>query len=90
MSINTVPKDTVAFDEGQLLELYLSLTPVQRAKRFADTAQVAELTGVTRRAIQQWVAAGSIRGILVGKKYRIDLDSLRVHLKHRARAWEAV
>ncbi|HEY6329435.1 MAG TPA: helix-turn-helix domain-containing protein [Blastocatellia bacterium] len=87
MSRNVVPQHGAALEEGQLLELYLSLNPVQRAARFADTAQAAEMTGVTRRAIQQWVATGTIRGILVGKKYRIDLESLRLYLKQRACDW---
>ncbi|HEY6332294.1 MAG TPA: helix-turn-helix domain-containing protein [Blastocatellia bacterium] len=63
--------------EDRLLDLYLSMPPSLRARRFADTLCAAEMAGVTRRTIQQWITMGAVEACLVGKRYRIDLESLR-------------
>ena len=65
----------------ELLELYLSLPKRQREERFADTAQAAEITGLSVRTIQSWIESGVVRAINIGKKYRVDVDSLRGYLK---------
>jgi excisionase family DNA binding protein len=83
----SIPPNAFEFKEEQLVELYLSMRPAKRVERFADTARAAELAGVTPRAVQQWIAGGAIRAVLIGKKYRIDVESLRFYLKERASAW---
>jgi len=67
----------------ELLELYLSMPRRQREERFADTAQAAEITGLSVRTIQSWIESGVVRAIPVGKKYRVDITSLRGYLKAR-------
>jgi len=66
-----------------LLELYLSLTPKQREQKFADTASAAKITGLTQRTIQLWIEFGVISAIPIGRKYKIELDSLIAYLKSR-------
>ncbi|HEY6331461.1 MAG TPA: helix-turn-helix domain-containing protein [Blastocatellia bacterium] len=82
-----IPPDKSASEEDRLLDIYLSLSPALRAQRFADTSRAAQMAGVTPRAIQQWVAAGAVQACLVGKRYRVDLESLRKYLKRRDAAW---
>ena len=66
-----------------LLDLYLTLPSKLRQQRFGDTAQAAEITGLTQRTIQLWIEFGAIRAIPVGRKYKIDLESLKEYLKRR-------
>lgn len=66
-----------------LLEIYLTLPHKQREQRFADTASAARITGLTQRTIQLWIEFGAIQAIPVGRKYRIDLESLKSYLKSR-------
>jgi len=80
--INSRFRPIVLTDED-LLELYLSLPTVLRNERFANTARTAEITGLSVRTIQFWIETGAIRGIAVGRKRWIDLDSLRNYLKVR-------
>jgi excisionase family DNA binding protein len=79
-----LPQDTGGSmtSEG-LLELYLTLPHKQREQRFADTARAAELTGLTQRTIQLWIEFGAINAIPIGRKYKIDLDSLKLYLRSR-------
>lgn len=67
----------------ELLELYLTLPHKLRQQRFADTAHAAQITGLTQRTIQLWIEFGSIRAIPVGRKYKIDLESLKEYLRRR-------
>ena len=70
--------------EGKdLLEMYLTLPHKQREQRFADTASAAKITGLTQRTIQLWIEFGAIRAIPIGRKYKIDLESLKAYLKSR-------
>ncbi len=72
--------ETPAFSlpsEEDLLGLYLTLSPEARKERFATTAQAAELVGLSQRTIQWWVESGKILAVSVGKKYQVDLQSLR-------------
>jgi len=69
--------------EEELLELYLSLPKKQREERFINTAHAAELTGLAVRTIQFWIENGTVRAVPIGKKYRVDLISLREHLKRQ-------
>ncbi len=67
--------------DRELLDLYLSLPPTARDEKFVDTAQAAEITGVSIRTIQLWIENGAVRAIVIGRKYRVVLDSLRAHLE---------
>jgi excisionase family DNA binding protein len=67
--------------EEDLLDLYLSLPAKLRIERFADTAHAAQVVGLSVRTIQLWIETGSVRAITVGKKYQVDLESLREHLR---------
>lgn len=68
----------------QLLDLYLSLDPKQRAEQFAGTASAAEKIGVSQRTIQLWIEIGKIRAVLLGGKYTVFIPSLWQHLKNQA------
>jgi len=74
---------TESDDTQDLLEVYLTLPHKQREQRFADTASAAKITGLTQRTIQLWIEFGAIRAIPIGRKYKIDLESLRAYLKSR-------
>jgi len=67
--------------DGELLNLYLSLSPESRGKVFITTAHAAEITGVSMRTIQLWIECGAVRAIAVGKKYQVVLESLRAYLE---------
>ena len=83
MNHNTSP---IAIDlqDDELLDLYLSLPKNQREKRFADTARAAEITGLAVRTIQLWIETGMVQAVIVGRKYRVDLLSLRQYLKSQS------
>jgi excisionase family DNA binding protein len=68
---------------NDLLNVYLTLPQKQREQRFADTASAARITGLTQRTIQLWIEFGAIRAIPIGRKYKIDLESLKAYLKSR-------
>jgi len=70
-------------DSNDLLDMYLTLPHKQREQRFADTASAARITGLTQRTIQLWIEFGAIRAIPIGRKYKIDLESLKAYLKSR-------
>lgn len=67
----------------ELLDLYLNLPPKHRTRRFADTARAAKMTGLTQRTIQLWIEFGDIRAVHIGRKYQIDLHSLKNFLRSR-------
>jgi len=83
--MNSIVRLPVSGDltDEQLLELYLSLPKRERDEKFADTARAAEITGLSVRTIQFWVECGLVQAVTVGRKYRVDLDSLREHLKRQ-------
>ena len=66
--------------DRDLLNLYLSLPKSERGHRFADTAQTAEIVGISRRSIQLWIELGQIRAVRVGKKYYVHLASVHGYL----------
>jgi excisionase family DNA binding protein len=66
---------------AELLNLYISLPPASREKIFINTAHAAEITGVSMRTIQLWIETGAVHAIVIGRKYRIVLESLRAHLE---------
>ena len=67
-------------DDDQLLDFYLSLSKQQREHKFIDTTCAAEITGLSKRTIQFWIDCGFVRALNIGRKYRIDRDSLREYL----------
>ncbi|HEX4959710.1 MAG TPA: helix-turn-helix domain-containing protein [Thermoanaerobaculia bacterium] len=75
------PAGIANLTDAELLSLYLSLPPASREKTFVNTAHAAEITGVSMRTIQLWIESGAVRAIVIGRKYRIVLDSLRAHLE---------
>lgn len=83
---HAIPLPTIRESQGEmeeLLEIYLTLPFKQREQRFADTASAAKITGLTQRTIQLWIEFGAIRAVPIGRKYKIDLVSLRAYLKSR-------
>ena len=78
---NAPHTDAGPSDCDGLLDLYLSLAYVERDKRFACTMRAAEITGLSVRTIQFWIECGYVQALYIGRKYRVDLDSLRLHLK---------
>jgi len=70
--------------DTELLDIYLSLPPSLRGEKFVTTLQAAQITGVSIRTIQLWIESGAVRAIVIGRKYRVVLDSLRSHLKIQA------
>ena len=66
-----------------LLSTYLSMPPQQRDRRFVDTARAAEITGLTQRTIQMWIEFGLILAVNVGRKYKVDVNSLKAYLFSR-------
>ena len=66
---------------GDLLDLYLSMGCAERDHRFSCTMRAAEITGLSVRTIQFWIECGYVQALYIGRKYRVDLDSLRLHLK---------
>ena len=59
------------------------MPPQQRDHRFVDTARAAEITGLTQRTIQMWIEFGLILAVNVGRKYKVDVNSLRAYLFSR-------
>ena len=39
------------------------------------------------RTIQLWIESGAVRAIVIGRKYRIVLESLRAHLESQMNKW---
>src|SRR5262245_14163766 len=68
----------------ELLHLYLSMPKELRDKRFADTAHTAEFIGMSQRTVLFWIETGAIRAILIGGKFKVDLDSVATYLKKNA------
>jgi excisionase family DNA binding protein len=69
--------------DDELLRLYLTLSPTERDQRFVDTARAAQIVGLSRRTIQLWVEIGSIRALPIGRKYKVDLNSIKDFLERR-------
>jgi excisionase family DNA binding protein len=81
MPDTVAPAEISHLTDEELLSLYLSLSPALREQAFIGTAQAAEITGVSMRTIQLWIESGAVRAIVIGRKYRIVLESLRAHLE---------
>jgi excisionase family DNA binding protein len=75
------PARTSSLTDVELLSLYISLPPGRRENIFISTAEAAKITGLSTRTIQLWIECGALRAIVIGRKYRIVLESLREHLR---------
>jgi excisionase family DNA binding protein len=67
-----------------LLSLYLELAPDAREAAFADTAKAARLVGVSQRTIQLWIQEKQVSALRIGRKYQVDLESLKRYLNNGA------
>ncbi len=72
-----------ALTEDELLEQYLSSPRKLREERFISTALAAEIAGLSVRTIQFWIEIGFVQAIAVGRKYRVEVNSLRQHLREQ-------
>lgn len=67
--------------DDQLLEVYLNLPPAQRQERFVSTVQAAQFVGLSQRTMQLWIEFGTIQAVTVGRKYLVDLQSVKKELR---------
>jgi len=67
--------------DEQLLDLYLSLPEAQRQERFVSTLRAARFVGLSQRTMQLWIECGTIQAVTVGRKYLVDLQSVKKELK---------
>ena len=81
MTSRVSPAEIANLTDAELLHLYLSLPTASREKEFINTAQAAEITGLSIRTIQLWIESGAVRAIAIGRKYQIVLESLKAHLE---------
>jgi hypothetical protein len=69
--------------DEELLRLYLSLSPKERAEQFVTTARAAKKSGLSPRTILNWIELRAIRAVPVGRKYFVYVNSLEEHLMSR-------
>lgn len=69
--------------QQNLLQRYLALSSAERSREFVDTAQTANLLGLSRRTVQLWVELGIVNAVSIGKKHFVFLDSLRKALEKK-------
>jgi excisionase family DNA binding protein len=50
-------------------------------KELFDSEEVAEYLGVERSTVQRWCRSGKLRGLKIGKGWRIRRDALKDFLK---------
>jgi excisionase family DNA binding protein len=79
-SIDAAQRNKETLQED-LLRLYLEMPKEQRHERFACTARVARITGLSQRTVQLWIESGAIRAVNIGRKYQVDLDTLKDYLR---------
>lgn len=72
-------------DPEELLHIYLDSNRYSRSERFADTAKVAKLVGMSQRSVQLWVEMGLIQAVRIGNKYKVDLNSVMHYLLERSK-----
>ncbi len=77
-------------DPENLLTLYSRLSVKERKEQFAGTAFVAKQYGVSQRTVQRWISNGLIEAVLIGAKYKIELQSVEEFLKQLAQQREVI
>lgn len=81
-SSNTSPAGKeVSSERRRLLEIYVSLLPKEREKKFAGSERAAEIADVSRRTIAKWINEGKIDAIFIANRHHVWLDSLLTHLE---------
>jgi excisionase family DNA binding protein len=70
--------------ERELLNRWLSMPTEKRKREFVGTARAAEIAGVSRRTILDWIQAGLIFSVRIGKKHQVRLKSLKTYLYVRS------
>ena len=63
-----------------LLDRWISMSPEKRSRTYVDTARAARIAGMSRRTILNWIHAGCIISLQIGKKHQILLRSLKTHI----------
>ena len=70
------------YSRGELVSLYLSLSPPERLNKFLSTGEAAKLTGVDPRTIVEWIRYDKIAAIIVGRrKWRVYRPSIEEFLQ---------
>ena len=77
-------QESIWQDPEELLHVYLDSNR-SRSKRFADTGQVAQLVGMSQRSVQLWIEMGLIQAVRIGKKYKVDMNSVMHYLVERSK-----
>ncbi len=54
---------------------------IPNEREWLNTKEVAEYLGVGRMSIQRWCGSGYLRGVKIGKSWRIHRDELEDLLK---------
>jgi len=72
------------YSNNVLLEQYLAMPQMLRNQKFPSTALAAAFVGIPQRTIQYWIEIGEIEAVYLGKKWRVNIDSLIEFLKKRA------
>lgn len=80
------PNDKVKDElyEEYLIDLYFSLSKEKRNDRFVSTSDAADIVGISQRTVQDWISWGKIAAVKVGKKYLVDIESLRLYIKSQS------
>jgi excisionase family DNA binding protein len=68
---NSKPADDV------LIQRWFSLSEKERGEHFIESITASRLAAVSQRTIRIWIEYGYIRAIRIGKKYHIELESLK-------------
>lgn len=77
-------------DQEKLVDLYCHVPDDQRQRRLVDTACAAAKYGVAQRTVQHWVSNGLIAAVLVGKKYKVDLQSVELFIRQGGQKREVI
>ena len=82
MSTEEIPSRAKFNSENDLalVSLWCSLPLNRRSEHFWDTAAAANFAAVSPRTIRQWIDAGLISSLRIGKKHWISVDSLRTYM----------
>jgi len=66
--------------QGRLLKYWLSLSQEIRREEFADTRRAADIAGVSSRTMRNWIDAGFVCSLRIGKKHQISVNSLKRYM----------
>ncbi len=76
-------RNTTRDSKRELLDGWFSMSTKERRQWYAGTARAAEIAGVSRRTLLDWIHAGKVASLRIGKKHHVYLMSLKTHLNHR-------